>query len=268
VVGSFNFPESVLLANIYAGALRAGGYRVSVEANAGPREIVDPALARGLVDFVPEYSGSALLFFSLGDVRAGHDTETTQQLLAQVLAPRGLVPMSPAPGQDANAIVVTAETAAKYGLRTVSDLGGAAGHLLFGGPPECPDRLLCLRGLESVYGLRFGEFAPLDTGGPLTLQALLAGEIDVGLLFTTDPGISSNHLVVLTDDRGLQPAENVTPVLRRAVIERYGTALKDLIDNVSARLTTDVVRSLDARVSLGERPTSVAADWLATQGLP
>ena len=258
VVASFNFPESVLLADIYARALRAGGYRVSVVRDAGPREIVDPALARGIVDLVPEYSGSALLFFDLG---AAHPAAT----LARVLAPSGLVPLAPAPAQDANTFVVTKKTARTYGLRRVSDLAPVAVRLVFGGPAECPDRYECLKGLRSIYGLRFKEFFPLDTGGPLTRQALLAGEIDVGLLFTTDPAIRTDHLVQLIDDRRLQPSENVVPVLRQTIVSRYGPNLKNLIDRVSARLGTRTLRALDARVALGEAPHRVASAWLASQ---
>jgi osmoprotectant transport system substrate-binding protein len=266
-VASFNFPESVILANVYAGALRANGYTVRVEADAGPRELVDPALARGLVDFVPEYSGSALLFFGLGRARTGPDIQETHDALVTAMAPHGLVPMTPSPAQDANAIVVTQATADRYGLHAISDLGSVANLLTFGGPSECPHRPLCLQGLRQVYGLQFKRFFPLDTGGPLTLQAVVAGEIDVGLMFTTDPAISARHLVVLTDDRGLQPAENVTPVLRSTLLTRFGAALQALIDRVSARLTTESVTALNARLVTGLSPRVVADRWLASEGM-
>jgi len=267
VIASFNFPESVVLAEIYGGALRSAGYRISVLHDVGPREVVDPALSRGLVDMVPEYSGSALLFFSLGAVSGTAESRPTHRALARATAPRGLVALSPAPAQDANAIVVTKDTAARYGLRATSDLAPVSSQLTFGGPEECPQRPLCLRGLRRIYGLDFKEFVPLDTGGPLTLQALVTGEIDVGLLFTTDPAIVSRHLVALRDDRGLQPAENVTPLIRHAVVARYGTRPAELIDRVSARLRTGDVRALDARVALGEDPSAIAAQWLAAQGM-
>src|SRR5262249_51526552 len=134
--------------------------------------------------------------------------EGTVRSLARSLAARGLVIGRPAAAQDGNAIVVTAATAARYRLRTISDLAAVAPRLVFGGPPECPERPYCLPGLRRAYGLRFSEFVPLDAGGPLTRQALLAGDIDVALLFTTDPTIVAGHLVVLADNRRLQPAEN------------------------------------------------------------
>jgi glycine betaine/choline ABC-type transport system substrate-binding protein len=173
----------------------------------------------------------------------------------------------PSAAQDANVIVVTAATAARYGLRSVADLARVAPRLAFGGPPECPERAYCLLGLKQVYGLRF-RFLSLDAGGPLTLQALQAGDIGVALLFSTDPAITADHLVVLADDRGLQPAENVVPLVRRDAIARYGPRLLAALDTVSARLTTGSLRALDAQVELrGDNPGSVARTWLRAQGL-
>jgi len=187
---------------------------------------------------------------------------------ATSLAGRGLLAAGPAPAQNANAIVVTAATAARYGLRSITDLASMAPRLTFGGPPECPERTYCLRGLQKAYGLHFKAFIPLDADGPLTLQALRAGDIAVALLFTTDPNISAQHLVVLADDRALQPAENITPLVRRDMVARYGTRLLTLINTVSARLTTGSLRSLDAQAVLkGRRPRSVAEGWLRAHGL-
>ena len=245
-VGSFDFPESVLLAQIYGQALAADKFPVRVLPNLGPREVVDPALMDGLLQVVPEYAGSALEFFSLGRRSATSNTRAANRALADSVAGRGLVAARPAPAQDANALVVTAATAARYGLRSIADLAKAAPGLMFGGPPECPGRAYCLPGLKRVYGLRFKKFTPLDAGGPLTLQALAAGYIGVALLFTTDPGIAARHLVVLADDRGLQPAENITPLVRRDALARYGPRLLTTLNKVSALLDTGTPRSLDA----------------------
>ena len=267
-VGSFDFPESVLLADLYAGALAANGFPVRVLPDLGPRELVDPALMSGLVQVVPEYSGSALEFISVGRLSATSDAAATSRALAEWAAGRGLVAGRPSAAQDANVIVVTAATAARYGLRSVADLARVAPRLAFGGPPECPERAYCLQGLRQVYGLRFRAFIPLDAGGPLTLQALEAGDIGVALLFSTDPAITADHLVVLADDRGLQPAENVVPLVRRDAVTRYGPRLLAVLDTVSARLTTGSLRALDARVELrGEDPRLVAESWLRAQGL-
>jgi osmoprotectant transport system substrate-binding protein len=267
-VGSFNFPESVLLAYLYADVLAARGYPVRVLPDLGTRELVDPALMADLIQLVPEYTGSALEFVSLGQVHATASVGTTAAALARSMAGRGLVTGRPAAAQDGNAIVVTAATAARYRLRTISDLARAAPRLAFGGPPECIERADCLPGLRLVYRVRFREFVPLDADGPLTRQALAAGDIGVALMFTSDPTIAAQHLVVLADNRGLQPAENVVPVVWRATVSRYGPGLLDVLNAVSARLSTAVLASLDAQVQLdGRAPQAVAATWLRTEGL-
>jgi osmoprotectant transport system substrate-binding protein len=236
--------------------------------NLGPREVVDPALMDGLLQVVPEYAGSALEFFSVGRQSATSDAGAANRALAESVAGHGLVAASPAPAQDANALVVTAATAARYGLRSIADLAKVAPGLVFGGPPECPGRAYCLPGLRRVYGLRFKAFSPLDAGGPLTLQALEAGYIGVALLFTTDPGVSARHLVVLADDRGLQPAENITPLVGRDAIVRYGPRLLAALNKVSALLDTGTLRALDARVEIaGQSARLVAGSWLRARGL-
>jgi osmoprotectant transport system substrate-binding protein len=267
-VGSFDFPESVLLAYLYAGALSARGYPVRVLPDLGSRELVEPALMTGLVQLVPEYTGSALEFVSLGRAHATADVAATAAALANAMAARGIVTARPAAAQDANAIVVTGATASRYRLHTISDLAGVAPRLVFGGPPECPERPDCLPGLRRSYGLRFQSFAALDAGGPLTRQALEAGDIGAALLFTTDPAIRARHLVELADNRDLQPAENVIPVLRRATATRYGPGLLAALDAVSARLSTAALTALNAQVQMnGRDPHAVARSWLRDQGL-
>ena len=267
-VGAFNFPESVLLAHVYADALAAQGIPARVSPNLGTRELVEPALMNGLVQMVPEYAGSALGFLSLGQQPASPDAAATYQALTRTVRSRGLVAARPAPAQNTNAIVVTEATAARYHLHSIGDLADVAPDLVFGGPPECQERANCLPGLERVYGLRFKGFAPTDAGGPLTLQALASHQVNVGLLFTTDPSIRARHLVILADDRRLQPAENVTPLVHRATVDRYGPRLLAALDAVSARLSTETLRRLDARVELaGQAPPAVAAEWLRAQAL-
>jgi osmoprotectant transport system substrate-binding protein len=267
-VGSFDFPESILLAHIYAGALAAKGFRVRVMPDLGTRELVDPALMNGLIQIVPEYTGSALDFLSMGRVDATSDAMATYRSLTRSAERRGLVAAQPAPAQDANAIVVTAATAARYHLRSIADLRNVAPRLVFGGPPECQERADCLLGLKRTYGLRFKTFVATDTGGPVTLQALEAGQIGAALLFTTDPGIAARHLVILTDSRSLQPAENITPLVRRSTIERYGPRLLATLNAVSAHLTTSTLRYLNGRVQLaGMNSRTVASGWLRAQAL-
>ena len=265
-VAAFSFTESQILAELYSQALRARGFPTAV-VQAGPRELVQPALAEGLIDLVPEYAGSALSFLTLGATTGSADVEETHEALTRVVAASGLVALEPAPAQDANAIVVTRATADRLGLRAISDLNGVADRLTFGGPPECAERHLCLRGLETVYELGFRAFVPLDTGGPLTAQALRSGGIDVALLFTTDPAIVSEGFVVLDDDRGLQPSEHVTPLVRRQVLTTHGDGVVDTLDAVSARLTTAALRSMIEEVAAGRGAPAVAASWLSDHGL-
>lgn len=266
-VASFDFPESEVLAEIYGQALDAAGFDVRYERGLGPREFVQPALAQGLVELVPEYAGSALQFASLGETRPTDELAATSAALDGVLRDRHLVALTPAAAQNTNAVVVTRSLAERHALVRVSDLTDVAPGLTFGGPPGCPDRPFCLGGLEEAYGLAFADFLPLDVGGPLTHQALEGGHVDVALMFTTDPGVADGDLVVLEDDRDLQPAENVTPLVHREVVERWGDPLVDAVDAVSARLSTDGLRALNARMVEGQPRAEVAADWLRSEGL-
>jgi osmoprotectant transport system substrate-binding protein len=266
-VAAFSFTESEILAELYSQALRAKGYPTGPVVQGGPRELIQPALAEGLLDVVPEYAGSALSFLTLGTVGGSANVTDTHDALTLVVTPLNIVALEPAPAQDSNAIVVTQATADRFGLRDISDLTSVAARLVFGGPPECEQRRLCLAGLESVYGIEFREFIPLDTGGPLTLQALRSGGIDVALLFTTDPAIVSEALVVLTDDRRLQPSENITPLVRREVVVTHGDGVVRTLDAVSALLTTADLRSLIGEVAGGRAASAVAASWLQDQGL-
>jgi osmoprotectant transport system substrate-binding protein len=263
-IGSFDFPESTLLAELYAQALEGHGFAVERRFGLGPRELVLPALQRGLLELVPEYVGSALAF--LGGEPTPAVTPTLLRLRGH-LAGRGLAALDPAPAQDQNGFVVTAQTAERLGARNLSDLAPDAADLTLGGPPECPGRQLCLRGLEDTYGLRFGAFLPLDAGGPLTLEALLSGAIDVGLMFTTDGTIERRGLVLLGDDRDLQPAENVVPIARTDALRRFGPAFGEVLDSVSAALDTQTLRGLNAAVDAGGTPEEVARNWLDAHGL-
>lgn len=266
-IASFNFPESVILGEIYAQALEGEGFAVKRQLGLGPRELVEPSLQRGLVEFVPEYSGSALEFLTGGAGLATSNERLTHDRLKREFAERGVTVLAPAPAQDQNGFAVSRETADRYALRTISQLAPEAPQLAFGGPPECPERPLCLGGLEDRYGLEFGSFEPLDAGGPVSVTALRSGAVDVALLFTTDAAIDEYDFVLLYDDLGLQPAENVTPVVRDEVVEAHGDDFVRLVDSVSALLTTRDLRDLNARLAVGETPRDAAAAWLAEHGL-
>lgn len=268
VVAAFGFSESHILAELYAQAMEARGIPVQRALDLASREVVEPALEQGVVDFVPEYSGTALEFLNRAAGQATSDPDTTYRLLREAFAARGITTLAPAPAQNQNAVAVTRATAERLGLRTVSDLRAVAPALVFGAPPECPERQFCLAGLTAVYGLRFKEFRPLDAGGPLTVGALEGNEIDVGLLFTTSPAVATSDLVLLVDDQGLQPAENVVPVVRAPVLDRHGDVLRRAADKVSRVLTTDALIGLNRRVDVeGATAAEAAREWLVGHGL-
>ena len=263
VVTSFDFPESAILGELYAQALAGAGVPVRKELLLGPRELVAPALEQGLVDVVPEYLGTALAYLG-GESPQPADEAATRERLADAFAPLGVRLLEPARAEDQNSLVVTEGTALVYDLRTTSDLADVAPAFRLGGPPECPDRPFCLPGLERVYGLRFEHFVPLDSGGPLTVAALREQNVDVGVLFSTDPHLVGRERVELDDDRGLQPSENVVPAVRAPVLERWGDELRDPLEAVSAALTTQGLRELNRQVVLeGSSPRQVARTWLA-----
>jgi osmoprotectant transport system substrate-binding protein len=268
VVASFNFPESVVLAEIYAMALEEIRVPVVRQREVGPRELMEPALEQGLVDLVPEYLGSALAYLDPSSAGVSLDAEAASRRLTEILEPRGVAVLDHAPAQNQNGIVVTSQTAARYQLSTVSDLAPVAGALVFAGPPECRDRPLCLPGLRKAYGLEFQRFLPLDSEGRQTRAALSRGDADVGLLFATDGHLADEEFVLLHDDRGLQPAENVVPLVRRTVVQRWGDALVDRLEAVTFALTTEALTEMNAEVAIeGESPAEVAADWLDDQDL-
>src|SRR4051794_14854516 len=183
-VASFDFAESRVLAELYAQALERAGIPVVRHIGLASREEVEPALEQGMVDLVPEYTGTALTFLEAGGQPATSDAAATYSRLQSAFASRGVTALVPSPAADQNALAVTRATADRLHLSRVSDLSPVASSLVLGGPPECPQRQFCLPGLTSVYGLRFKSFRPLDTAGPLTVGALQGNEIDVAPLFT------------------------------------------------------------------------------------
>lgn len=263
-VASFDFAESALLAELYAQALESGGLPVIRLGSIGPREIIAPAQELDLIDVVPEYLGTALQY--AGVPEPNPDPVAARELLNDRLLGRGLTALEPSPAEDKNVIVVTRDTAEANDLAIISDLSPLAERQRFGGPAECPDRPLCLVGLDAVYGLRFAEFVP-QRSLAFTAEALRRGEIDVGLMFSTASELEADDLVELADDRRMQPAENVVPVVRLDALERWGPALADSLDRVSVHLTTADLRGLNLQVADGEPVEDVAARWLSTREL-
>jgi osmoprotectant transport system substrate-binding protein len=264
VVGSAPFSESVIVANMYAGALQADGYQVTVRKGLGQREIYLPALEKGGkdngIDLVPEYVGTLLEFVNKNAGEASGDLDATVTKLRARLEPMGLTALTPSPAADQNAFAVSKATADKYRLKKLSDLTPIAGQLTLGAGPECPARPFCQPGLEKTYGLKFKSFKVLDSGGPLTLGALASGDIDVGLVFSSDGGVAARNLVVLDDDKHLQTVDNLVPAIRNDVLD--DTIRKDL-NKVSAALTTDDLIQLNKRADVDKAdPETLAREWL------
>jgi osmoprotectant transport system substrate-binding protein len=261
VVGvSGAFAENQLVAEMYAQVLEDGGFSVRREFDLRSREVSQSALESGQIDVKPEYLSSLLLFLD-PNAQAADDPIAVERQVAALLRPKGISVLAPSPAADTNVFVANAETAERYHLTTMSSLAPVAGRLVVGGPPECPVRPFCLPGMHDVYGIVFDDFVPLDAGGPDTVAALRSDEVQVGLMFSTDPSIQANGFVPMVDDKHLQDAENITPVVRTGKLSRQ---VRVLLDSVSARLTSEAVTALVGKVVIdGESVAKVARDFLA-----
>jgi len=263
VVGSTNFPEQLILANIYTDVLQANGVQVKQRLNLGSREIVFPALKSGELDILPEYTGALLSYLTDGKAKAHKQDAVIAALKKQL--PDNLVMLDPAPAQDKDALVVTQKTADKYNLKTVSDLKGVASKLIVGGPPEMKTRYVGIPGLKKVYGVQFKEFRSLDAGGPLTTGALGNGDIDVARMFTTQGIINAKGWVVLKDDKEMVPAQNLIPVVRKKVLN---DTIRNALNKISANLSTEELQKMNRSVSVDKKsPKNVAKAWVKEHGL-
>jgi osmoprotectant transport system substrate-binding protein len=261
IVGSADFTESQLIASIYSQALQSAGLSVKEQFNIGSREVYIAALKDGSIDLVPEYTGA---FLSYLDPKS---TAATPQAVQSELAtklPEGTSILTPSPAEDKDVVAVTQATADKYKLKTISDLKPVAGELVLGGPPEWKTRTQGVVGLRDVYGLNFKDFVSLDAGGTLTMTALTNGQIQAGDLFSTDPGLRSNHLVALEDDKNLFAAENVVPLIKTA---KENDTITKTLNDVSAKLTTDDLISMNAEAATGANLSDIAKKWLANAGI-
>jgi osmoprotectant transport system substrate-binding protein len=265
VVGvSGAFTENQIVAEMYAQVLEHAGYTVERQLDLRSREVSQNALESGQIDLKPEYLSSLLRFVD-PNAEVSNDPGDVVVRLRGLLEPRGITLLTPSQAQDTNQFVANAETAERFDLTTMTSLARVANQLTLGAPPECPQRPFCLAGLKSTYGILFDDFEPLDVGGPQTVAALKSNEVQIGLLFSTDPSIEANGFVPLVDDRHLQNAENLTPVIRSA---KLNLEVRRVLDEVSARLTSDDVTTLVGRVTIeGEDVASVARGFLVANDL-
>jgi osmoprotectant transport system substrate-binding protein len=261
-VGSADFPESVLLAEIYAGALEAKGVTVTKKLSIGSREAYIPALQDGSIDLIPEYTGVLAQYFNK-DAKATDPEGVYKELEAAL--PETLTVLEKSAAEDKDSVVVTKATADDLGLKSIADLEGKSQDLVLGGPPEWKTRPTGVPGLKKVYNLEFKSFRPLDAGGPLSVQALKNGQVDAANIFSTDPSIPANSFVVLDDPKSLFAAQNVVPLATKA---KVNPTVEGALNAVSAKLDTPTLTDLLAQVVTDKKdPDAVAGEFLKANGL-
>lgn len=263
IVGSANFPESALLAEIYAAALTKKGITIEKKLNIGSRERYYPGLSDGSIDLIPEYTG--VLLQHINKTAPETSAEEVYTALKKVLPPN-LIVLDKSTAEDKDAIVVTKATADKWNLKSISDLKAHEKEIIFGGPPEIQRRPDGLPGFKKNYDLEFKEFKALDAGGPLTIDALKTNVVQAADVFTTDPAITVNNFVVLEDPKNNFAAQNVVPLISAS---KASDEVKQVLNAISAKLTTEKLIELNGKLSAPDKPdaSKVAADWLASAGI-
>jgi osmoprotectant transport system substrate-binding protein len=263
VIGSANFPENEVLAEVYALALQAKGVKVSTKLNIGAREVYYPQVEKGAIDIIPEYNGT-LLTVEADPTSTAKTTADVDAALAAKL-PSTLTVLNPATAQDSDSITVTQATATKYHLTSIADLKPYASSMVLGGPPEFKTRSDGIAGLKATYGLTFKSFDPLDESGPITLSALTSGKVQAADVFTTTPQIISDKLVSLTDPKNNFAAQNVIPLVYKPALT---STISSTLNAVSAKLTTSALLALDVKVITDKEDYTTAAQaWLQSVGL-
>jgi osmoprotectant transport system substrate-binding protein len=266
-IGSKNFPEQIILGEIYVQGLEAAGFKVEKQLNLGDEKTALAALEGGEIDAYPEYTGTALLsFFGVKSDALPDDEQEAYEQAKQGFAEKNLTAFEPTPFTNSNEVAVTQETAEEHDLQKISDLARVDDQFTMYGSPECRQRLDCLLGLQEVYGLEFEKFVPVDLA--LRHDVLTRGQADVSIVFTTDPEIEREGFVLLEDDKGIFPPYNSTLVARNEVAEQGGAALEEVVGKVNEGLNDAAMSELNARVTIDkETPAQVAGDYLSEEGL-
>lgn len=261
-VGSADFPENEILADIYGDAMAAKGVTVTKKLNIGERPVYMAAMKDGSIGFIPEYSGSILVYLSpTATAKTPADVFTALQAAA---AP-SMTALNYAQAQDSDTITVTKATASKYNLTSIADLAPVAGKLKFGAPAGFKTRADGIPALKSVYGVTFKLFVPLSAGGISTVTALKNGTIDAADIFSTDPSIAANGFVSLTDPKSMFAAQNIVPLVDTAKLTQ---PMADASNAVSAKLDTATLAGLVTKVAVDKQdPDAVAKAWLSSVGL-
>lgn len=261
-IGSANFPESQLLAEIYAQALESKGVTVTRQFDLGSREKYMDGLKDGSIDLIPEYTGVLLQFFN----KEAPETESEEVYTAlKGVLPSNLTVLEKSEAEDKDAIVVTKETADKWKLKSIEDLVPHCGEAIFGGPAEIQQRADGLPGFKEKYGCTFKSFSALEPGA-ITVKALLDGTVQAADIFTTDAAIEANDLVVLEDPKSNFAAQNVVPLINK---DKASDTVTETLNAVSAKLNTKELLQLNTDLNAPDKPESadVAKAWLEKVGL-
>ncbi len=266
-VGSKNFSEEFILAQVYAQALQAAGYKVQTRLNLGSEKVALRAVKDGRVSGYPEYTSTALgSFFHVPSSQIPSNANQAYKEAKADLAREGIVAFPPTPFADSNAVGSLASTARRLGVRDISDLTGKSRSLVLAGSPECRVRMDCLAGLEQSYGLRFKLFKPVAIGRRYAV--LDNSGANLSILFTSDAQLASfTKYTVLRDDKGLIPPGNVIFIASKNVVDRAGPDLGATIAKVQGNLTLPVIQELNSRVDIGKQdPARVARQYLMSLG--
>lgn len=266
VVGSASFGESEILAEIYAGALKAKGFDASTHLDIGQREAYIGALKDGSISLFPEYSGNLLTYFDPNATETSPDAVVTALKSTLAAKEPDLTVLTPSAAEDKDSLNVTAAFAQKNNVHSIADLKGIAG-LSLAANPEFKTRAYGIPGLAKVYGITGVKFTGIaDGGGPATVKALTSGKVDVADIYSTTPSITANHLVTLEDPEHLIAAQNVIPLIRT---DHDSPEVDAVLDAVSAKLTTESLLQLNATFDGPDKPKAadVAAAWLKANGL-
>lgn len=264
-VGSADFTESKILAEIYAQALEANGFSITRQFGIGSRETYIPAVQDHSIDLIPEYTGNLLQYF---DAKSPATTPDSVLLGLLKALPGELSILYPSPAEDKDTLAVTEATAQRWNLKTIADLATHSAEVKVGAASEFQTRQTGLVGLKEKYGL---EIAPAnfvaisDGGGPATVQALNGGVITAANIYSTSPAIEQSKLVVLEDPENAFLAANVVPLVAS---QKMSNELKIVLDAVSAKLTTEGLIELNTSVegNQGVDPDEAAQKWVQANG--
>ncbi|XKH52157.1 ABC transporter substrate-binding protein [Citricoccus nitrophenolicus] len=261
VIGSQQYYSNEIISELYAQALEAEGFTVEREYQIGQREVYLPELESGAIDVLPEYSGNLLQYY---DAEATASTpEDIRAALAEVL-PENLRALEPAEATDQDSYNVTREFAKEHSLTTLADLQNVDEPLTVAANSEFETRPYGPEGLKEVYGVDVSLVPVEDSGGPLTVKALVDGDVQLADIYSADPSIQTQDLVTLEDPENLILPQNVTPIVSEAVDEDAAA----VIEEVNAQLSAEELIDLN-RQSVEDQASSadLATAWLEEQGL-